>query len=75
MSWAEIYEAIVLGVVVAGGKIDAPIGRSGRQRQRMAVTAGGKPAISHYRVLEQLPFTPMRVAETGRTHQIRAYGA
>ncbi len=76
-SVSRIYEAIVLGVVVAGGKIDAPIGRSSAQRQRMAVTAGGKPAISHYRVLERYRLhTHVRVKlETGRTHQIRVHMA
>ena len=72
---SRIYEAVVLGVITAGGKIDAPIGRHGSQRQRMAVTDGGKPAISHYRVLERFrSHTHTRVKlETGRTHQIRVH--
>ncbi len=52
-SVSRIYECIVVGVVTAGGKIDAPIGRHGGMRQRMAVTDGGKPAVSHYRVLKR----------------------
>ena len=52
-SVSRIYECIVIGVVTAGGKIDAPIGRHGQQRQRMAVMEGGKQAVSHYRVLER----------------------
>lgn len=72
---SRIYECIVIGVITAGGKIDAPIGRSSAQRQRMAVTDGGKPAVSHYRVLERYrSHTHARVKlETGRTHQIRVH--
>jgi len=74
---SRIYEAIVIGVITAGGKIDAPIGRHGQQRQRMAVMEGGKPAVSHYRVLERFrSHTHTRVKlETGRTHQIRVHMA
>ncbi len=74
---SRIYEAIVVGVVTAGGTIDAPIGRHGQQRQRMAVMDGGKPAVSHYRVLERFrSHTHVRVKlETGRTHQIRVHMA
>ncbi|MCY1289038.1 Ribosomal large subunit pseudouridine synthase D [compost metagenome] len=74
-SVSRIYEAIVIGVITAGGTIDAPIGRHGTQRQRMAVTDGGKPAVSHYRVLERFrSHTHTRVKlETGRTHQIRVH--
>ncbi|MBM7061497.1 23S rRNA pseudouridine(1911/1915/1917) synthase RluD [Pseudomonas sp. UL073] len=72
---SRIYEAIVIGVITSGGTIDAPIGRHGTQRQRMAVTDGGKPAVSHYRVLERFrSHTHTRVKlETGRTHQIRVH--
>ncbi|WP_339511526.1 23S rRNA pseudouridine(1911/1915/1917) synthase RluD [Pseudomonas sp. RL_15y_Pfl2_60] len=72
---SRIYECVVIGVITAGGKIDAPIGRSSSQRQRMTVTDGGKQAISHYRVLERFrSHTHARVKlETGRTHQIRVH--
>ncbi|WP_263140350.1 23S rRNA pseudouridine(1911/1915/1917) synthase RluD [Pseudomonas sp. RIT-PI-AD] len=72
---SRIYEAIVIGVITSGGKIDAPIGRSSQQRQRMAVIAGGKAAVTHYRVLERFrSHTHTRVKlETGRTHQIRVH--
>lgn len=72
---SRIYEAVVVGVITAGGKVDAPIGRSSQQRQRMGVVAGGKPAVSHYRVLERFrSHTHARVKlETGRTHQIRVH--
>jgi 23S rRNA pseudouridine1911/1915/1917 synthase len=74
-SVSRIYECIVIGVVTSGGKINAPIGRSSSQRQRMAVSDGGKPAVSHYRVLERYrSHTHVRVKlETGRTHQIRVH--
>lgn len=74
-SVGRTYEAIVVGVITSGATIDAPIGRHGQQRQRMAVTENGKPAISHYRVLERFrSHTHTRVMlETGRTHQIRVH--
>lgn len=74
-SVSRIYECVVVGVIIAGDTIDAPIGRSSSQRQRMAVTEGGKPAVSHYRVLERFrSHTHTRVKlETGRTHQIRVH--
>ena len=76
-SVSRIYEAIVIGVVTSGATVDAPIGRHGTQRQRMAVVDGGKPAVSHYRVLERFrSHTHVRVKlETGRTHQIRVHMA
>ncbi|MCP5420433.1 MAG: 23S rRNA pseudouridine(1911/1915/1917) synthase RluD [Gammaproteobacteria bacterium] len=69
------YAAVVNGVMVAGGTIDAPIGRHPVDRKRMAVTAGGKPAVTHYRVLRRFTaHTHVQVRlETGRTHQIRVH--
>nr|WP_294973767.1 23S rRNA pseudouridine(1911/1915/1917) synthase RluD [uncultured Pseudomonas sp.] len=74
-SVSRIYEAIVTGVIVSGGTVDAPIGRHGVQRQKMAVVDAGKVAISHYRVLDRFrAHTHVRVKlETGRTHQIRVH--
>ncbi|MBH9395294.1 23S rRNA pseudouridine(1911/1915/1917) synthase RluD [Pseudomonas aeruginosa] len=74
-SVSRIYEAIVSGVITSGGTIDAPIGRHGVQRQKMAVVDAGKVAVSHYRVLERFrAHTHTRVKlETGRTHQIRVH--
>lgn len=72
---SRIYECICIGVITSGATIDAPIGRSSANRQRMAVIDGGKPAVTHYRVLERFrSHTHVRVKlETGRTHQIRVH--
>lgn len=71
------YDAIVRGRMIAGGTVEAPIGRSSRDRQRQAVTPNGKPAVSHYRVVQRFAeHTWVRVQlETGRTHQIRVHMA
>lgn len=59
------------------GSIDAPIGRSDRDRTRMAVRTGGKEAITHYEVLAYVEMPSLSVIsaqlETGRTHQIRVH--
>lgn len=69
------YIALSQGVIVAGGTVDAPIGRHSKDRKRMAVTIGGKEAITHYRVAARFPaHTLLEVKlETGRTHQIRVH--
>jgi 23S rRNA pseudouridine1911/1915/1917 synthase len=69
------YEAIVCGVVTAGGKVDQPIGRDARDRTRMRVSTGARPAVTHYRVLERFrAHSLIHVKlETGRTHQIRVH--
>ena len=71
------YLALVQSVLAAGGTVDAPIGRHQRDRLRMAVVESGKPAISHYRVLERFAaHTLVQVRlESGRTHQIRVHMA
>lgn len=71
------YRAIVHGVVAEeDGTVDAPIGRDEKDRKRMAVNQkNGKPAITHYRVLERFreyTYIECRL-ETGRTHQIRVH--
>lgn len=71
------YRAIVHGVVdEEEGTVDAPIGRDEKDRKRMAVNQkNGKPAITHYRVLERFrdhTYVECRL-ETGRTHQIRVH--
>jgi 23S rRNA pseudouridine1911/1915/1917 synthase len=71
------YLTIVNGVMVAGGTIEAPIGRHRTQRTRMAVSNQGKPAVSHYRVMKKYrAHTLVQVRlESGRTHQIRVHMA
>jgi 23S rRNA pseudouridine1911/1915/1917 synthase len=71
------YQAVVCGVLTAGGTVDAPIGRHSRDRKRMAVREDGKQAITHYRVVARFRgHTHVRVnLETGRTHQIRVHMA
>ena len=69
------YQAICVGVMTAGGKVDAPIDRHPVDRLRMTVRASGREAITHYRVIERFRrHTWVRVTlETGRTHQIRLH--
>ena len=71
------YQAIVTGVMTAGGTIDASIGRHPTLRKRMTVLEHGKPAVTHYRVLKKYPqHTHISIRlETGRTHQIRVHMA
>ncbi|OQW95497.1 MAG: 23S rRNA pseudouridine(1911/1915/1917) synthase [Beggiatoa sp. IS2] len=71
------YQAIVIGILVTGGTIDAPIARHPTQRTQMAVIANGRPAITHYRIIQRFrEHTHIRVQlETGRTHQIRVHFA
>ncbi|CAN5784572.1 RluA family pseudouridine synthase [soil metagenome] len=72
------YVALVRGVVSeTEGTIDAPIGRSTADRQRMNVRAGGKPAKTRFRVVERFRETTLLNVEliTGRTHQIRVHTA
>ncbi|WP_163579717.1 RluA family pseudouridine synthase [Gracilibacillus saliphilus] len=71
------YKAIVHGDIPHEyGSIDAPIGRSEKNRQLMDVTEKGKDAVTHFEVIERLhgKFTFVKcVLETGRTHQIRVH--
>ncbi|MCP1328107.1 23S rRNA pseudouridine(1911/1915/1917) synthase RluD, partial [Halomonas sp. 707D4] len=71
------YDAVVIGKPVSGATVDAPIGRHPKDRKRQAVTASGKPAVTHYRVVERFrAHTHVRCQlETGRTHQIRVHMA
>jgi 23S rRNA pseudouridine1911/1915/1917 synthase len=74
---SRVYRAVALGDLVAGGRVDAPIGRHPVDRKRMAVVPSGRPAVTHYRVLERFGgATYLEVSlETGRTHQIRVHMA
>jgi 23S rRNA pseudouridine1911/1915/1917 synthase len=70
------YIALVHGQVEhRQGQIDQPIARDPRNRIRMAVVRGGRPALSLYRIRESfLRFTLLNVElKTGRTHQIRVH--
>ena len=74
------YNALVWGNFVEDeGRIEGNIGRDPKDRLRMAVfppdSEIGKPAVTHYRVLERYGYTTLVecILETGRTHQIRAH--
>lgn len=71
------YEAIAVGVMTAGGHVEAPIDRHPVDRKKMAVREGGREALTHYRVLKRYrAHTHIRcILETGRTHQIRVHMA
>jgi 23S rRNA pseudouridine1911/1915/1917 synthase len=71
------YLAICGGVLTGGGTIREPIGRHRVDRKRMCVRDDGKPAVTHYTVLERFAaHTYISVKlETGRTHQIRVHFA
>jgi 23S rRNA pseudouridine1911/1915/1917 synthase len=71
------YEAVVTGVVIAGGTVDQPVGRHAKQRTKMAVISDGKEARTHFKVLDRFDgHSHLRLKlETGRTHQIRVHMA
>ena len=74
------YYAIVNGNIAQDeGTVDAPIGRSTKDRKKMAInTRNGRRAVTHYRVLERFGgrYTYIECQlETGRTHQIRVHMA
>ena len=74
----RLYNALVHGTFATPtGTIDAPIGRDPDRPTRRAIVPGGKPAVTHYEVVEEV--TPADVSllevalQTGRTHQIRVH--
>ena len=69
------YRAIVWGQLWKNGTVNQPIGRHPSIRTRMAIHLSGKPAITHYEILERFGVhTYLRCnLETGRTHQIRVH--
>ena len=71
------YLAVCNGVLTGGGTIDEPVGRHPVDRKRMSIRPEGKPAVTHYTVIERFAaHTYISVVlETGRTHQIRVHFA
>ena len=75
---ARTYEAVVIGGLKEDkGTVNAPIGRSPKNRKKMAIVPEGRHAVTHYEVLARYPgYTHIRCKlETGRTHQIRVHMA
>lgn len=78
----RIYEAVVSGRLKSSeGTINAPVGRHPADRKKMAVTADGREAVTHYKLIREfdtsdgfLSHVELRL-ETGRTHQIRVHMA
>ena len=71
------YEAVAIGHMTSGGTVEEPISRHPTKRTHMAVHPMGKPAVTHYRIMEHFRVhTRLRLRlETGRTHQIRVHMA
>ena len=74
-SMSRQYVALVYGHPNKEGTIDAPMDRHRLQRTKMAVVYSGKPAVTHYRVMEttaHCAWVQVKL-ESGRTHQIRVH--
>ena len=72
----KIYVALVRGIIKENeATINMPIGRSTKDRKKMAVTKQGKEAITHFKVLQRYDkYTLLEIKiDTGRTHQIRVH--
>ena len=72
----KIYIALVRGVIKENeATINMPIGRSTKDRKKMAVSKNGKEAVTHFKVLERFEnYTLLQIKiDTGRTHQIRVH--
>ncbi len=75
-SFEREYRAILVGCPKNdNGTVDAPIGRSPKDRKKMAIVSGGRPARTHYSIVEHFngfSYAALKL-ETGRTHQIRVH--
>ena len=74
----KVYHALVQGYLdPTSGTIDAPIGRHPKHDYKWAITADGKPSVTHYDTLEVFGSASLLEIhlETGRTHQIRVHMA
>lgn len=71
----RIYQAFTVGRIERSGKIEAPIGRHPKNRQKQAIIDSGREAITHFKVIENFgSYSHLNVSlETGRTHQIRVH--
>lgn len=71
------YHAVVCGQLIAGGRIDKPIGRHPKHRIKMSVSSTGKQAITDYRLIKKYAHhSYLNISlHTGRTHQIRVHMA
>ncbi|MEM7283760.1 MAG: 23S rRNA pseudouridine(1911/1915/1917) synthase RluD [Pseudomonadota bacterium] len=74
-AFERFYEGVCVGVMTAGGSVNASIGRHPVDRKRMAIREDGRVAETHYRVVQRFGHhTHLRLKlETGRTHQIRVH--
>ena len=73
---AREYVALVRGIIKENsGTIEMPIGRDKKDRQKMAVVKEGKPAVTHFQVLERFKDHTLVKCQlvSGRTHQIRVH--
>ncbi len=73
--WGTFREGRTGRLTGPSGSVDAALGRSRSDRKKIAVTEGGKPAITDYALLEEFPFCSLLRCKlrTGRTHQIRVH--
>ncbi|MFQ5694329.1 MAG: RluA family pseudouridine synthase, partial [Nitrospinota bacterium] len=71
----RVYLALAWGSFPDQGRIQGAIGRHPLHRKKMAVVQGGRPAVTHFRVLQRFQSSALLEVrlETGRTHQIRVH--